>query len=244
MQENLVFYKVNERIPYQTGLTRPASVANIIKEYELDQYEAFYQGKTFNEGSAIIHIYTNKLHAGCDYVGVGQYDMTISDETISHLETCIQHGIDIMGTQELYSQLNPRLLNEEYLRIFPYYGFPMRFVVDHFCRFFQISRGTFEAEIEKKYRQGRCMVLCNTFVVRKSLFDELAAWLLDFSKTLYDHTMSEPSHNKHAGHMGGLIERCVALFFLYRVPENQPIEAIHVNHIQGGASHRCNFGQY
>ena len=236
----LTFYKVNAAIPFDVGLSRPP--AQLVREYDLADYDPFYQAQAFNEGSCIVHAWKNRLHEGADYVGIVQYDMPIADQHMAYWQGLMARGVPIIADAR-DGQVTPALLERDYVRDPPFFGFPMAFAMDRLCRHFSVSPQEVKARLARRAAEGQQLALLNSFIVRADIFDELASWITAISKDVYDLSFSRPDHVRHHGHMGGIIERCVGLFFLFRLADGERIAPLGLDHNPIAESHRTLFGQ-
>jgi CRISPR/Cas system-associated protein Cas5 (RAMP superfamily) len=68
---------------------------NMIYEEDLTIYNKLFQKYKYNEGSSLYHIYVNKLYKKYDYIGLFQYDMTFSSNTIDKVKEKIINNSNI-----------------------------------------------------------------------------------------------------------------------------------------------------
>jgi hypothetical protein len=237
----LTFYKVNEAIPYEFGLE--PRTGTVVKEYEQPIYDGFYQANAFNETSCIIHVLQNRLYEGADYVGVMQYDMAVTDDHFRYWPILMERGVSIIS-EARWGLVQPRLLDLYYVDDAPFYGFPMAWVIERFCQHFGVTPQAFKARIAQRTAEGQHLSLLNSFIVKTEIFIELAGWLEAISKDLHAYSFAQPGHKRFLGHMGGIIERCIGLYFLWRVPDGERLQQLRVYHAIIPELHRTKFGQF
>ncbi len=238
--QRLTFYKVNEKIPFEWGLE--PRTAPLVKEYELPVYDGFYQANAFNEASCMIHALQNRLYEGYDYIGILQYDMAVTDDHIRHWQEIMDEGLAITADAR-WGYVQPRFLDGNYVKDAPFFGFPMAWVLKRFCAYFKVTPQDFKLRIARASAEGQQMALLNSFIVRTDIFVELAGWIEDISKDLDAYSHAQEGHLDFLGHMGGIIERCLGLYFLWKRPQGEAIQNLGVYHAIIPELHRTNFGQ-
>lgn len=78
----VTFVGVNENI--EKIIPETFSTFDIIYEYNLCNYDRFFQDCGYNESSAIIHIGINNLHTKTEFIGFCQYDDIIDVNSIEY----------------------------------------------------------------------------------------------------------------------------------------------------------------
>lgn len=237
----LTFYKVNEAIPFEFGLARARPLA-LVKEYELPAYQPYYQAVGYNEVSCLLHVLRNRLYEGADYVGQLQYDMLVTDQVMQAWRDEMDAGVRIVADAR-YGPLPPEALDQVYLREPPFYGFPMAFIADHLCAHVGIDRAQLRDRIAGRHAEGAQMAFTNSFLLRSDLFHEMAVWIEQLAPALDRHTRENPDHVRHKGHLGGIVERAVALYLLFRLEPGERIAPLGVRHAHIPELHRSRFGQ-
>jgi len=237
----LTFYKANETIPFEFGLE--PRTAPVVKEYELPIYDGFYQANAFNETSCMIHALQNRLYEGSDYVGVLQYDMAITDDHFRWWPMLMEKGVSIISDAR-WGIVQPQLLEQTYVTDAPFHGFPMAWVIERFCGHFKVTPEAFKRRIAQRSIEGQQISLLNSFIVKTEIFVELSGWLEAISKDLHAYSFAQEGHKRFLGHMGGIIERCIGLYFLWRVPDGEKLQQLRVYHAIIPELHRTKFGQF
>ena len=200
IKKTFIYYCVNEVIekyemPKKYGLP-------IIYEYELPNYNPFFQLRSYMETSSYLHIYNNNLHKDLDFIGICQYDM-IHVEEYNDLE---KDKIYILDSDE------PIALNGVWnAKMFPKIR-NINFLLESYNRHFKKNYTPY-------YINNAPLSLWQTNIYPKAKFEKLCSWLTVLVDEVYPWSV-EPPYETHWGVMGGYTERAIAIFNAIEIIES------------------------
>ncbi len=207
----LVLYGVREKV--KTNMS-------IIYEKNLIDYNPKLQKDIYNEGSAFYHIYKNShLYKNYDYIGFGQYDMKIFNNTISNIKNIIQTS------------------KEEPIIVFDYFpdiketGFLGAHNLIHSnLNNLECGLTTYNRMFGTNYTPydviKNRLVVCNTFLIHTSLFEKMMKWLIQYYR-------EDVNINRHGliGNAGEIIEALIGMFLSLEVSNGAKYYKFDVEHI-------------
>jgi len=235
--KRVCFFKVNEKIAVpDTSFCPPG----IVREWELDCYNPFWQESGYNESSAIAHVYLNNLHEQYDYVGFCQYDMGLSDKTFELIDRRINESEEDLVFIKRTLQFDSKLLERDDLYNIanpPFYSFPLGFVIKSYEDYFR------EEGVRETLRQFGCLPLWSTFLISRKMFEELGGWSTKVMKEIYPWANEAP-FGTHKGHLAGIMERVFGIFLALQVEKPTDFAQFLISSgLQQNPSHRELFGR-
>lgn len=172
---------------------------DVCLEYRLPNYDASLQMNGFMETSAYIHIYKNKLHLPYEFIGIAQYDMIWSDDTIQLVRNHHQTDVVLSKTKDII------FLEGQWHSLMYAERFPLDYIIESYNRYFKSNH-------TKEDLEGRYLTLWQTYFMHRSVFEDLTGWLSVLVYEIYPWA-NRPPYETHWGHLGALTERAEAIFF-------------------------------
>jgi hypothetical protein len=212
--DHITFYGVKNKIDISK---------NIIYEKALRFYKPILQKNTYNEGSALYHIYINNLYRKWDYVGFAQYDMKLKKNTISNIEKQLSSKNKAHQYIFYMDFFEWAFLGGQTI-IISDYG-PVENGLDNYNRFFKTSY-TEDDLIRNK------MIICNTFVIPSTMFKKMMDWMQQYFKNHIEPNMIDTKNfiEFNPGHM---IEALTGMFLSLEVASGRAryikIDILHHN---------------
>lgn len=189
---------------------------NIIYEYELMHYNDILQKKNYNEGSCIYHIYKNNLYNKYDYIGFCQYDMIFEDSFFKNIEYKVLNNSNTIFYLDFFQWA---FLGGQTTIIKDYYNIPS--ALNNYNNFFN-KKYTTENLITNK------MIICNTFLIPKKMYEKMMSWLINYFKDDIDILyVSDDGNNFNPGHM---IEALTSMFLSLEINEGAVYEKLNLTH--------------
>jgi GR25 family glycosyltransferase involved in LPS biosynthesis len=209
----ITLYGVKNRIINTTKL-------NMIYEEDFKIYNPNFQKLKYNESSALYHLYKNNLYKKYDYIGLCQYDMKFSSNTIKDIKNIINntylnyifnigyfpdikdtgfrggHGIIINKINNLPSGL------------------------ESYNKFFNTNY-TYEHVIKN------LLIACNTFVISSKMFENMMNWMEQY----FIDDISLNKSNSDCDNPGCVIEGLVGMFLSLEVYKGAKYYPLDIKHI-------------
>lgn len=174
---------------------------NILYEPLLPIYNPIFQQNIFNEGSALYHLYVNKMHYRSQYIGLTQYDMAFNTNSVNiiykyaHDSLIFYNGFFetwFLGGQ---STIIHDFVDKEENQIMG--------GLRSYNEFFGTDYTT-QTLIDCK------MPACNTFVMSSRRFDKMMSWMIRyFNPNLKSSYTCPLGHTFNPGH---IIEALTSMF--------------------------------
>lgn len=176
----------------------PLNLTNIIYEYELAQYNPTLQKNHYKEGSSIYHVYLNKLYTQYDYVGFGQYDMIFPESTFKSIEKNLsEHTIFYIDFFRWAFVGGQTAITTDYYNV--------EGGLKNYNRFFKTNY------TEEDLIRNR-MIVCNTFLIPKKMFEKMMSWLIFYFVDDIHHCMYDTTNNNKPFSPGHMIEALTGMF--------------------------------
>lgn len=203
----ITLYGVKERLE---------SEYDTIYEYHLPLYYPTWQQLSYNEASAMYHIYMNKLYYYHDYVGIFQYDMEVSSTCFTEMEQTFAHNqrtIFVVGFFKWFFIAGQTAITQDY-------------------PFFKAGLDTYNTMFNTSFTTQQLidtqMPTNNTFVVHKTVFEKMMSWLIhyyidDISTLMFD----DNGCSFNPGHM---IEGLTSMFLCLEVVQGAEYKLLDIKH--------------
>jgi hypothetical protein len=189
-------------------------------EQDLPYYDPQLQARGFMETSAYIHILKNNLHMSCDHVGISQYDMRWTDESMSQLREITAAASPTVGAMIMGELMNSA---GEFDRRAYYPNFNWDFLLASYNRHF----GT---NWEMQALAQAPLTLFQTYLMPRAEFTALASWLEKLCGEVWPWA-NQPPYRTHWGFLGGYTERAEALYIALRLREGHfRLQHLALNH--------------
>jgi hypothetical protein len=189
---------------------------NIIYEYELQYYYPILQKKNYNEGTCIYHVYKNNLYNKYDYIGFCQYDMIFSELFFNNIESKLLDNINTIFYLDFFQWA---FLGGQTTIIKDYHNISAG--LKSYNNFFNKNYTT-ENLIANK------MIICNTFLIPKKMYEKMMSWLMDYFKDcINDEYICDYGHHFNPGHM---IEALTGMFLSLEINEGAVYEKLNLIH--------------
>ena len=182
---------------------------NILKEYELTNYESLYQDTNYCQTSCFYHVYTNKLYEKSDYVGFIQYDMILESNFIYAIEEKINNS---QNDIYFYSLLDSNKLNVKFV-CNPY----EKSILQKYNEYFNTNHSY---ETIKNNKKSCNFISLHTFVIPKKTYIKLMSWFVSIKDWLHSNYLSKLYDTSIAE----ITEEIFGLFLLLQMIEDESIE--------------------
>ena len=212
--EKLIMYDVN---PTYTKVYNKDKKYNILKEYELTNYESLYQDTNYCQTSCFYHVYTNKLYEKSDYVGFIQYDMILESNFIYAIEEKINNS---QNDIYFYSLLDNNKLNVKFV-CNPY----DKSILQKYNEYFNTNHSY---DTIKKNKKSSNFISLHTFVIPKKTYIKLMSWFVSIKDWLHSNYLDKLYDTSIAE----ITEEIFGLFLLLQMIEDESIalEELKLNH--------------
>lgn len=188
----------------------------VIYEYELPYYNPIIQQKKYNEGSCIYHIYKNNLYNKYDYIGFCQYDMIFSKYFFQNIEDKVLNNTNTIFYLDFFQWA---FLGGQTTIIRDYHN--IQSGLNNYNNFFNKNYTT-ENLISNK------MIICNTFLIPKNMYEKMMSWLIYYFKDdIDDIYICNDGYNFNPGHM---IEALTSMFLSLEISEGAKYEKLNLIH--------------
>lgn len=194
----LTFIAVNEKIP---KLYDRSKYTKVINEWELKNYDPYYQNNRYNENSVLKHMVDNGI-VNTEYVGFVQYDMKFPKDSINQI-------IGMLSAKRCLAVM-PSTFHFAFIQsCAPHELNAIMSIPSHYERF-----------VGRQSNNMRMFPLLNSFIVHSSVFSE--------SLKFFVHMLGvfNPSH----GNMGGIFERVNAYAFSQNCDEVVSCPIVDMHH--------------
>jgi hypothetical protein len=193
---------------------------NIVYEKNYSIYNSVFQGKNYNEGSALYHIYANNIHKKTDYIGFTQYDMIFGKDSI----------------HQIYNNLDEnRIFYEDNFKWW-FLGGQTTIIKDYMDENQNVIKSGLSSYNEyfgTNYTQDNLirnkMPTCNTFVISSKKFDKMMSWMNQYfiETILLDMNDVVAKYNFNAGHM---IEAFTSMFLALEFENGCEAQKMNIQH--------------
>jgi hypothetical protein len=216
---------------------RQPHLNNCLCEWNLPVHDEAFQKQGFMETSCFIHVLSNELFEGADYIGVCQYDMRWTNKSAKTLRSLIQaksfdnpkslSGIvkKFLGIEHfrntVYAQISGELIdkNNNFHNMASTDHFNWDYLLVSYNKFFNTNWGFADLK-------GQPLSLWQTYLMPKDIFCELSQWLTSLVREVAPWA-NEPPYETHWGVLGGYTERAECLFMAIK---NRAGE-VHLKHL-------------
>lgn len=215
-----VYYITDEDKKYLTfyGVkNRQETTMDIIYENELPIYEPIWQQRTYNEASALYHIYKNNMHQQYDFIGFFQYDMKVFSNCFPIIENTFKYNCNTIF----------------YLDFFPWAFLGGQTTITKDYPQFEAGLKNYNKFFDTNFNEQQLidykMIISNTFVVHTSIFDKMMRWMTQYFIEDIDVLMADPDkgHNFNPGHM---IEALTSMFLCLEVVQGAEYKRLSIHH--------------
>jgi FkbM family methyltransferase len=204
--EKLIMYDVN--LKYNKIYNKDKKY-NMLKEYELTNYESLYQDTNYCQTSCFYHVYTNKLYEKSDYVGFIQYDMILESNFIYAIEEKINNS---QNDIYFYSLLDGNKLNVKFV-CNPY----EKSILQKYNEYFNTNHSY---ETIKTNKKSSNFISLHTFVIPKKTYIKLMSWFVSIKDWLHSNYLNKLYDTSIAE----ITEEIFGLFLLLQMIEDESIE--------------------
>jgi len=203
--EKLTMYDVN--IKYSKIYNKDKKY-NILKEYELTNYESLYQDTNYCQTSCFYHVYTNKLYEKSDYIGFIQYDMILESNFIYAIEEKINNSQNDIYFYSLFNnKLNVKFVCNPYEKS----------ILQKYNEYFNTNHSYETVKNNKKSSNFICL---HTFVIPKKIYIKLMSWFVSIKDWLHSNYLDKLYDTSIAE----ITEVIFGLFLLLQMIEDESIE--------------------
>ena len=218
-RDSVVLWGVNERIAKELPDTEndPDFVGyRLVLEHKLPKYEPYWQRMAYCQTSCIFAVYQEKLHETADYVGMGQYDMKMRADTISHIREKAERHPNIRW---IFYELSQPLHQALQIGREAYDG-----VLADYNSFFGTT-WTWATIMRHPRVSGFCPLL-HTFVMPREIYARMVSWSYAYFSKLRE-SGSYPTNASQAE----FSERVLGFFLaLEMFDQNVVAEKLHLDH--------------
>jgi FkbM family methyltransferase len=204
--EKITMYDVN---PTYTKVYNNDKKYNILKEYELTNYESLYQDTNYCQTSCFCHVYTNKLYEKSDYVGFIQYDMVLYADFIYDIEEKINKSNNDIY---FYSLVDNNKLEVKYV-CKPYENS----ILQKYNEYFNTNHSY---ETIKNNKKSSNFISLHTFVIPTKTYIKLMTWYMSIKDWLHSNYLNKLYDTSIAE----ITEEIFGLFLLLQMIEDESIE--------------------
>jgi hypothetical protein len=183
----------------------------LLKEYTLPVYDPLMQMCNYYQNSFFFHLNRNRQYATKQYVGFGQYDMSLPAESFRQAESIINKGVPTLFFMYPYQfdALYSNPLNET----------EWRELVNLYNTYAHKSH-TFENV------KSIPLFLCHTFILPTNLFFEC----MDFVECSIPFCLRKLGWNTR--HLAGTFERVIALSLSFKILEGKIKNLVHLKGVE------------
>jgi hypothetical protein len=193
-------YAVSKHPKYLVNAPAP------VIEAELPWHNPLLQERGYLETTCYVHVLRNNLHLPHELVGVTQYDMRWTPEAAAMLRDA-EPG-------DAFAMFDGRICEG---------GFLHPLALPDRCDWSRMLR-SFNERFKTGYSlfdlDGQPFTLCQTYILPREVFAELAGWLDILCEELYPWA-NQPPWPEHWGHLAGCTERASAMFVAFRNREGR-----------------------
>jgi hypothetical protein len=176
-------------------------------EYELPLYNKDWQKLKYNEGSALWHLYKNKIYEKYDYIGLFQYDISIKSSCFVNIEKQLEEERSLDKNTIFYSSFFCwHFLGGQttIIKDYPWFEGGLK----NYNKYYNTSF-TEEDLINAK------MIIGNIFIVNSNIFKKMMEWMSQYYIENIPLLMnSNDGHNFNPGH---IIEALTGMYLALEV---------------------------
>jgi len=210
----ITMYDVNQK--YQKVYNKEKKY-NIVREYELPQYNSLYQDTNYCQTSCLYHVFKNKLYDNTNYIGFIQYDMELANDFIYDMEQKINQ---IENDVYFYSLAVANKIEVTYI-CKPYNNS----ILEKYNNYFNTNHTYETIKADKKSDKFICL---HTFVIPTITFIKMMTWYCTITDWLHTNYIN----GIYSESMSEITEEIFGLFLLLQMIENDSIklEVLKLNH--------------
>jgi len=215
-------YAVAERFPEKWVILKNGrrvaakDAPGTVFEKDLASYDPQIQARGFLETSAYVHILKNDLHASSGHIGISQYDMRWTEESVTRLREITAAPSPIVGAMVCGKLMDGA---GQFHRLAFAKNFDWDFLLASYNRHFGSSW-------EMQALRDAPLTLFQTYLLPRDEFTALAGWLEKLCGEVWPWA-NLPPYATHWGHLSGYTERAEALFIALRLQEGR----FHLQHL-------------
>ena len=212
---------------------------NILKEYQLDNYNNLYQDTNYCQTSCLYHVFKNKLYHNTNYIGFIQYDMELASEFIYDIEEKINqskgnHDNDDKKDIYFYSLAVANKVEVNYV-CKPYDNS----ILEKYNNYFNTAH-TYESI--KAHNKSDMFICLHTFVIPTKTFIKMMTWYCSITDWLHKNYIN----GIYTESISEITEEIFGLFLLLQMIENDNIqlETLRLHHQWPNLHNETNFNHY
>lgn len=204
---------------------------NIIREYELKDYNSLYQATNYCQTSCLYHIFKNDLYTRSDYIGFIQYDMELASNFIYDIEEKITKSDNDVY---FYSLAVANKVEVSYI-CKPYNNS----ILEKYNKYFNTNH-TYETI--KAHNKSDKFICLHTFVIPTKTFIKMMTWYFSIADWLHAKYIS----GIYTESMSEVTEEIFGLFLLLQMMENDSIqlESLKLHHEWPNLHNETSFNNY
>lgn len=212
----VTLYAVAERFPEKWVLLKDGrklaakEAPHTVFEQDLAHYDPQLQARGFMETSAYVHILRNDLHAACSHIGISQYDMRWSSESLEQVREINAAPSPLVGGMVMGNIMDGA---GEFHRLAFARNFNWEFLLASYNRHFG-------GNWDKRALVDAPLTLFQTYLLPRAEFVALAGWLEKLCGEVWPWA-NQPPYPTHWGLLGGYTERAQSLFIALRLREGR-----------------------
>ena len=210
----VTMYDVN---PKYTKFYTKEKKYNIVREYELPQYNSLYQDTNYCQTSCLYHVFKHNLHITANYIGFIQYDMDLASDFIYDIEQKINQTTD---DTFFYSLAVANKIEVTYI-CKPYNNS----ILEKYNNYYNTNH-TYESI--KAHNKSDKFICLHTFVIPTSTFIKMMTWYCTITDWLHTNYIN----GIYTESMSEVTEEIFGLFLLLQIIENDSIklDVLKLNH--------------
>lgn len=182
---------------------------NIMREYELKNYNSLYQDTNYCQTSCLYHIFKNNLYADTDYIGFIQYDMELASNFIYDMEEKINKN---EKDAFFYSLVVANKIEVNHI-CKPYNNS----ILEKYNNYFNTNH-TYESI--KCHNKSNNFICLHTFVIPTRTFIKMMTWYCTITDWLHTNYIN----GIYSESMSEVTEEIFGLFLLLQMIENDNIQ--------------------
>lgn len=203
-----VFVKVNDKYPLEIEGNRLGY--DIFFEHDFPVYRPDWQEKGYCENSVLHHVYRNRVHRSCDYVGFIEYDHVLAVDFTATIQRKLDSAtretifaFQKFSFKQLWEQaivMNPRRREKVTGRPGSKWNC-INVVLTDYNEYFGTDYGVERLAVKD------CFPICHAFLLPSSIFDKVMA----FHSFIMESGKVERYHRHNWRSPAGLMERYMAV---------------------------------
>jgi FkbM family methyltransferase len=203
--DKIIMYDVN---PKYNKVYNKNKNYNILKEYELTDYNSLYQDTNYCQTSCFCHVFLNNLYKDIDYIGFIQYDMALDANFIYDIENTIHNSYN---DTFFYSLIVENKLEVNYI-CKPYNNSFLEKYNDYF-------KTNHSFETIKNSQHSYKFICLHTFVIPTKTYVKMMTWFIRIKEWLHNNYLN----NLYDSSIAEITEIVFGLFLLLQIIENDNI---------------------